>query len=445
MRLTLAEVLEATGGELVAHPEAESLPDLTSFHTDSREVLANGLFFALQGAQMDGHRFLEDAAAHGASAAVVERPVEGTGLALVLVEDSWKALYALARWVLDKASPLVVGITGSNGKTSTKEMVAAVLGTRLAVLKSEGNLNTETGLPLTVLRLEPGEHEALVLEMGLQRAGDIARLTALARPRVGIVTGIGSVHLEYFNGREELARAKGELVAALPSDGAAVLNAEDDFFGLLAGMTPARVVSFGLEGGDYHAESYRPDGNGSSFSVRGVNVRLRLGGRHQVKNALAALAAGELAGVPLREGAAALAEVAVEHRLQPLPAAAGFVVIDDAYNASPESMLAAFETVSGWPRGGARLAVLGEMRELGELAEEAHRTVGRRAAEVFDEVCVVDVGLGRVMAEAAGAYLAPDKPSAVRWVRERAGEGSQVLVKASHGVALDEVVAELTA
>jgi UDP-N-acetylmuramoyl-tripeptide--D-alanyl-D-alanine ligase len=441
MRLSLLDVLPATSARLAGGP-AEA--HFSSFHTDSREVREGGLFFALKGAQMDGHAFAGDAARRGAAGMVVERPVDAPGAALIMVDDTWRALYDLAAWVRERISPLIVGVTGSNGKTSTKEMAAAVLSARFPVLKSEGNLNTETGLPLTLLGLSP-EHRMAVLEMGMQGPGEIARLAALARPMVGVITGIGSVHAEYFaDGRQGIARAKGELVQALPEDGMAVLNQDDPFFAVLAALSRAPVVGFGLERGELRGEGYRalPEG-GSCFRVAGVEVRLRLAGRHQARNALAALAVGRFAGVPLTEAAAALAEVSVEHRLQERPTSEGYVIIDDAYNASPESMLAAFETLDEQPGQGRLLAVLGEMRELGPLAPEAHRSVGRRAAEVFDQVAVVDIGEGRTLAEAAGAELLPDRAAATRWVRSTARPGDRVLFKASHGVALHEVVGEL--
>jgi UDP-N-acetylmuramoyl-tripeptide--D-alanyl-D-alanine ligase len=341
--------------------------------------------------------------------------------------------------------PLVVAVTGSNGKTSTKEMVAAILSQHFNVQKTEGNLNTETGVPLTILGLEP-HHSALVLEMGMQRSGDIARLAALARPVIGIVTNVGIVHIEFFKSREELARAKGELVAALPEEGLAVLNADNEFYPLLAQMTSARVASFGNDGGDYRVEGFEAlEGGGSRFTVGGVEVRITMAGRHQALNAAAALAACEFAGVPVQAGANALAEVRVEHRLQEIAAPGGYLIVDDAYNASPESMLAAFEAVAAGPRNGRLLAVLGEMRELGSLSEESHRRVGQRAAVVFDAVCVVDGDRAKPMAQAAGAELVPDRAGAAEWVRRNAAEGDRVLIKASHGVRLDELVKELTA
>jgi UDP-N-acetylmuramoyl-tripeptide--D-alanyl-D-alanine ligase len=443
MRLSLLEILEATGGGEVGGTQVGNT--FSSFHTDSREVMRGGVFFALRGAEMDGHRFVADAIRRGATAIVVDRRLETPpGIAEILVPDTWAALFALASSTLRRVNPLVVAVTGSNGKTSTKEMIAAILSTQFNVKRTGGNLNTETGVPLTILALEP-DHTALVAEMGMQHAGDIARLVALARPSVGVITNIGTVHMEFFTAHDELARAKGELVAGLPEDGVAVLNADDQFYPMLVGMTSARVTSFGVAKGDYRAEGYRAlTGGGSQFSVRGVEVRLSLEGRHQSLNAAAALAAGVATGVPLEQGAEALQDVAVEHRLQELPVAAGYSIVDDTYNASPESMLAAFEAMAESPRRGRLLAVLGQMAELGALSEEAHRRVGSRAAEVFDAVCVLDGERARVLAESAGAELVASRPAARDWVRRNAHEGDRVLIKGSHSTRLDEVVRELT-
>jgi UDP-N-acetylmuramoyl-tripeptide--D-alanyl-D-alanine ligase len=443
MRLSLLEILEATGGGEVGGTQVGNT--YSTFHTDSREVVNGGMFFALRGAEMDGHRFVGNAIKRGATAVVVDRVVEvPPGIAAIRVPDTWQALYALASFTLRRVNPLVVAVTGSNGKTSTKEMIAEILSKRFDVKRTSGNLNTETGVPLTILSLEP-QHSALVAEMGMQHAGDIARLVALAKPKVGVITNIGTVHMEFFESQEELARAKGEMVSGLPADGAAILNADDHFYPMLVAMTAAKVVSFGFAKGDYSAENYSVlTGGGSQFSVRGVNVRLSLEGRHQAMNAVAALAAGVAAGVPLEEGAEALANVLVAHRLQDLPVPGGYSIIDDAYNASPESMLAAFEALAETPRRGRLLAVLSQMGELGALSEEAHRRVGARAAQVFDAVCVLDGERARVLAEAAGAELVESRPAARDWVRRNAREGDRVLIKGSHSTHLDEVVRELT-
>ena len=444
MRLSLLEILEATGGGEVGGTQVGET--FTTFHTDSREVKQGGVFFALRGQEMDGTAFIGDAVARGAAAVIVERKTDiPSGIVEVVVPNTWDALYALASHALRRVQPLVVGITGSNGKTSTKEMVAAILSRHFNVLATQGNLNTETGVPLTILSLEP-HHSALVLEMGMQRPGDIGRLAALARPVIGIITNVGVVHIEFFNSQEELARAKGELVAALPPSGLAVLNADNEFQPLLAQLTVAHVTTFGEHEGDYRVDDFvaLPDG-GSRFTLRGVEVQLALDGRHQALNAAAAIAAGDFAGVPVEIGATALGDVRVEHRLEEIAAPAGYTLVDDAYNASPESMFAAFQVMADKPRNGRLLAVIGEMRELGSLAEDAHRRVGERAREVFDAVCVVDGAHAKVLAESAGAEIVPDRAAAADWVRRNATEGDRVLIKASHGVRLDELVRELTA
>src|SRR5256886_4302313 len=335
MRLSLLEILEATGGGEVGGTQVGE--PFWTFHTDSREVKTGGVFFALRGQEMDGAEFVNDAIARGAAAVVVERKTEiPSGIVEVLVPDTRSALYALASHALRRVQPLVVAVTGSNGKTSTKEMIAAILAQHFNVHKTEGNLNTETGVPLTILSLE-SHHSALVLEMGMQRPGDIGRLAGLAKPAIGVITNVGIVHIEFFNSREELARSKGELVAALPEEGLAVLNADNDFYPLLAQMTSARIASFGQERGDYRVEGYEAlSGGGPQLSVGGVEVRLTMAGRHQALNAVAALAACEFAGVSLAAGAEALAEVQIEHRLQEVSTPAGYTIIDDAYNASPE-------------------------------------------------------------------------------------------------------------
>lgn len=439
MRLTLLEILEATGGGEVGGTQVGER--FASYHTDSREVQQGGVFFALRGAEMDGHQFIGDAVERGAAAVVVEhRTPVAAGIVEVVVADTWKAIYALAASVLQRVNPLVVGVTGSNGKTSTKEMTAAVLGARFNVHRTMGNRNTETGVPLTLLTLEE-EHTALVVEMGLQKPGDIALLAGLVKPRIGVITNIGVVHMEFFDSQESLARSKGELVASLPADGHAVLNAGDRFFPLLASLTDAQVSTFGYEQGDFAARGYRA----GEFTVSGQRVHLSVHGRHQAVNAAAALAAGHAAGVPLAEGAAALSEVRLEHRLQEVQTPSGFIVVDDAYNASPESMLAAFDAVAERPRTGRLLAVLAHMGELGAVANDSHELVGRRAGEMFDIVVVIDSAYGRVLAKAAGAQVVADNKAAVSWVREHARAGDLVLIKGSHSRRLEEVVAELTA
>ncbi len=444
MQLTVGEIAEAIGGRLEGDPDRT----VTSWHTDSRLVVPGGAFFALPGAETDGHRFLEAARENGAALLVVERAPGGSSIAVVQVADTWDALFGLARHVLECVRPTVVGITGSNGKTSTKELCAAALAVRYRVHRTAGNLNTETGLPLTLLALEP-EHEVAVLEMGMQRAGEIGRLAELARPTIGVVTSIGSVHAENFpDGREGVARAKAELLEALPPHGLAVINGDDPFRDRLAARSAAPIATYGfgetVDTAGLRGEAFEqiPEG-GCRFSVQGQPVQLRMEGRHQAQNALAALVVARRLGVGLSEAAAALAGVDAVHRLQRRSTAGGWTLVDDSYNASPESMRAAFSTLRGMKRDGRLLAVLGEMRELGPEAEALHQEIGVEAGCVFDAVAALDVGLGGVLARAAGAELVADRAAAAAWVHRNARPGDLVLIKGSHGVALDELAEAL--
>ncbi|MFZ0216660.1 MAG: UDP-N-acetylmuramoyl-tripeptide--D-alanyl-D-alanine ligase [Candidatus Dormiibacterota bacterium] len=448
MQLTVAQIAGAIEGRLLVGPSGAVV---TSYHTDSRLVLPGGAFFALRGAEADGHAYLAEAVGHGAAVVVVERgDAVPEGATAIEVADSWTALFALARSVLDAVDPEVVGITGSNGKTSTKDLLTAALAGRYRVHRTEGNLNTETGLPLTLLGLEPA-HEVAVLEMGMQGPGEIARLCALARPRIGVVTSIGSVHAEFFpDGKDGIARAKGELLAALPEDGLGVVNADDAYAPRLAARSAAPVCGYGFERsfgpGGLRGTGFRilPDG-GTAFAVEGTAVRLLAEGRHLARNALGALAVARRLGVPIPEGAARIAEVRTEHRLQRRAAPGGWMIVDDAYNASPESMRAAFETVTAMARRGRLLAVLGQMAELGDEAPAAHVELGREAGALFDELCVVEGGWGATFAAAAGAEMVPDRAAAAGWVRAHVQPGDLLLVKASHGLALDRLVADLLA
>jgi UDP-N-acetylmuramoyl-tripeptide--D-alanyl-D-alanine ligase len=283
----------------------------------------------------------------------------------------------------------------------------------------------------------------------MQKAGDIARLCGLARPDVGIVTSIGSVHAEFFSdGTDGIARAKAELLEALPEAGLGVVNADDAYASWLAGRSSAPVCGYGFERsfgpGGLRGRGYLPLAEGGcAFDVEQTRVLLQAEGRHLARNALGALTIARHLGVPLGEAAARLAGVHTEHRLQRRPTPPGWMLIDDAYNASPESMRAAFETVAAMARRGRLLAVLGQMAELGESAAAAHQQVGVEARELFDELCVVEGGWGAALAAAAGGELVPDRQAAADWVHAHARAGDLVLVKASHGLELDRLADEL--
>ena len=404
---------------------------------------------------------MADAVRAGASVVIVERPVDlpnGADVALVQVADPLVALQELAAWWRARSSVRVVGITGSTGKTIAKEIVADVLARTLRVLRNEGNLNSETGLPMTLLRLEPA-HQAAVLEMSMYAEGEIARLAELARPEVGVVLAVHPTHLERAGSLEAIARAKAELPAALPADGLAVLNADDSRVAAMRDITPATVRTFGLGlEADVRATDIESHGvRGTSFTLEAPWGRRRLRsatpGRHLVPHALAAATVADHLGVPPDEVEAALAAGShADHRMAVVEATAGATVIDDTYNASPVSVAAALDFLGESPLGPgrARYAVLGDMLELGPDEERLHREIGAAAASVAD--ALVTVGeRGRWIAEgarAAGLRRVTDVRDAEEAVlaveRDLApGVGDILLVKGSRGIELDRLVAAL--
>jgi UDP-N-acetylmuramoyl-tripeptide--D-alanyl-D-alanine ligase len=448
--LTADDLVRLTGGRAIAR----STREIRGAAVDSRLVTPGNLFVALPGERTDGHAHLADAVRRGASALLVTRPFEDAAalgdVTIVRVADAVAALGAVAAGWRRRFDPLVVGITGSIAKTSTKEAVAAVLATTFHTLKSEGNQNNEIGLPLTVLRLGSG-HDAAVLEMGMYVGGEIADLAAIGRPTIGVVTAVQAVHLSRIGTLEAIERAKGELVEALPASGTAVLNADDPIVDRMDRRTVARVVRYGFaDHADIRAEAVTPAGfDGMRFRLRAPagdrDVAIPTLGRLSVHNALAAAAVGLAAGVDLDRivaglhggwGAAHRTEVA---RLR------GATVIDDSYNASPGSVLAALDLLHDLP--GRHVAVLGEMLELGDGHDAGHVAVGEAAAGVAELLVVVGAQARGIADGAADAGLDPsrihvagDAETALDVLRPRLREGDTVLVKGSRGVGLDRLV-----
>lgn len=428
---------------------------------DSRRVEPGNLFFALPGARTDGHEFLGDAVANGATALVVSRPPSATALealgdvTVVLVRDGLAALHAVAAAWRSRFSPLVVGVTGSLAKTSTKEAAAAVLGARRRVLASPGNENNEVGLPLTLLRLGP-EHEAAVLEMGMYVEGEIATLAALARPQIGVVTAVRGVHLSRAGSIEAIEREKGRLVEALPPGGTAILNADDPRVRRMRDRTPARVVTYGFaEDADVGAEAIVPLGElGMRFTLRAGGDRSPAAiptlGRHSLHNALAGAAVGMAAGLDRRGILEGLARGWTAPHRTALRDAGSIRILDDSYNAGPDSMAAALELLA--TLHGRRVAVLGEMLELGEASEAAHLALGRTAARTVELLVTVGSGARAVGAAAAAAGMpaarlhhAADVEAALLIVPALLRPGDIVLVKGSNEVGLDRLADQLVA
>ncbi len=449
------DLVGLTGGRLLTRSDRA----IRGAAVDSRAVLPGMLFVALPGERTDGHDHLAEAVAAGAAALIVTRPPTDPGalgdVTVIRVADGLAALGAIAAGWRLRFDPIVVGVTGSIAKTSTKEAIAAVLGRRYHTLKNVGNENNEVGLPLTVLRLGP-EHEAAVLEMGMYTGGEIADLAAIAKPSIGVVTAVQAVHLSRIGSLEAIERAKGELLEALPASGTAILNADDPIVVRMRERTPARALTYGFDAdADVRADDVTSAGlGGMRFTLRAAGVRrpVRIPtlGRLSVHNALAGAAVGIAAGMDLDEIGAGLADGwSAPHRVTPVRAGA-VTLIDDTYNASPGSMIAALELLGDLP--GRHVAVLGEMLELGDDAERGHIRVGEAAADVADLLVVVGDGAHGIVDGAVASGLDParifvaDDPSvAMDLLRPRLRDGDVVLVKASRGIALDALVSALAA
>jgi UDP-N-acetylmuramoyl-tripeptide--D-alanyl-D-alanine ligase len=442
---------------------------------DSRLVAPGGLFVALRGERVDGHDYLAAAAANGARAALVRRDTvrgmaleqpfvvvdtaTGAGLEeatpasvlLFAVDEPLQALHRLAAYHRSKFTLPVIGITGSVGKTSTKEVTAAVLQRGYRTLKNPRSYNSENTLPIVLLQLAP-EHEAAVLEMGMYGPGEITVLCELARPQIGIVTNVGPSHLDRLGSIEAIQRAKSELVQALPADGYAILNYDDPRVRQMAEGTQATPFFYGLDpAADLWASEIESRGlQGISFTAHhaGENVRLNLPliGRHSVHTALAATAAGLRMGLGWDAIVAGLRDESAQLRLLSVPAINGATLIDDTYNASPASVLAALNLLAELE--GRRIAVLGDMLELGAVEEESHRLVGARAAEVVQQLVAVGPRARWIAEEALEGGMAAadvqvvDRPADVpALLRTLIAPGDYVLVKGSRGMEMEQIVA----
>jgi UDP-N-acetylmuramoyl-tripeptide--D-alanyl-D-alanine ligase len=451
---TVQDIVRATQGALVS---GDLAVPVTGVSIDSRSLAVGEAFFAIKGHRLDGHAYLGEAAGRGSACLVVhELPDEvPPNVPVVLVQDTTRALGRLAAWHRAKFTIPVVAVTGSNGKTTTKELVAAVLGTRWKTLKPAGSFNNQWGLPLTLLGLGP-DHGALVVELGTNQPGEIAELTALAAPTVGVVTVVAPVHTEFLGSIDGVREEKAGLVRGLPADGTAVLNADDPRVASMARDTRARVVTFGVAGADVHTAGDITDGpEGLAFTLeRGAaraRVALHLSGRHNVINALAAAGAGTALGFGLGEIATGLAGARPVKGRCVWRTAGDVRLLDDTYNANPASVRAALDTVAAH-RGDARLvAVLGDMLELGAGVEEAHDEIGRYAAGAG---AALVVGMGRHAralvegARAAGAAATRHTETfedTVAFLLKELAPGDVVLVKGSRGMRMERIVDALVA
>jgi UDP-N-acetylmuramoyl-tripeptide--D-alanyl-D-alanine ligase len=460
MKLKLGQVADWIHAEGDFSTELEAL----GYSIDSRTLSAGDLFFAVRGERMDGHDYVEAALKAGAVAAVVSRSWEApdeprrVGPCKLLwvpengpppnAEDNvLVALQRLAHEVRKAWGKRVIGITGSAGKTTTKEAVATVLAARFNVLKSAGNLNNHFGVPLQLLRLEP-EHQVAVIEMGMNHAGEIAALCAIAQPNWGVVSNVGPVHLEFFaDGIEGIARAKKELIDALPADGLAFLNADDPRVRAMGETLGARAILYGLAGAaQVRAEGVADAGlEGSHFTaIAGLDqtsVDLKLLGRHNVSNALAAIAVGIHAGIPLAECAAALGQLRPTEKRGSVIEWRGARIINDSYNSNPAALDAMVDALMSMPvaPGARRIVVAGEMLELGPSGPALHQACGERMrASGIDQI----VGV-RGLAQHLGGLFFETPKQAGDWLARELRPGDLVLLKASRGVKLEAALEHL--
>ncbi|MGW2276861.1 UDP-N-acetylmuramoyl-tripeptide--D-alanyl-D-alanine ligase [Streptomyces sp. NPDC001770] len=454
--LSLAEIAEIVGGQPHDIPDTSAVVD-GPVVIDSRKVERGSLFAAFVGEQVDGHDYATGAVAAGAAAVLATRPV---GVPAIVVDDVVAALGALARHVVvDRLGLPVVALTGSAGKTSTKDLIAQLMERMGPTVYPVGNLNNEIGLPVTALRATEGTQH-LVLEMGARYIGDIRYLTGLVPPRIGLVLNVGTAHIGEFGGREQIAQAKGEMVESLPEDGVAVLNADDPLVRAMSSRTKARVLLFGESPeSDVRGENVRLTADGHpAFSLHTPTgcseVTMRLYGEHHVSNALAAAAVAHELGMPVHEIAEALSEAGTlsRWRMEVTERPDGVTVVNDAYNANPESMRAALRALAAMGRGRRTWAVLGQMAELGDESLSEHDAVGRLAVRLNVSKLVAVGGIEASWLQ-LGAYNegswgeesvhVSDAQAAVDLLRSELRPGDVVLVKASRSVGLEMVAQAL--
>ncbi|MCC6389428.1 MAG: UDP-N-acetylmuramoyl-tripeptide--D-alanyl-D-alanine ligase [Bryobacterales bacterium] len=441
MKFTVSTIAGALG---VALPAASG--EITGWSVDSRTLERGDLFFALRGPNHDGHAYLGEVFAKGASAAVVDRvpPEVPAGWTLLAVEDAQRALEALGSWAREQWGKDVIGVTGSAGKTTTKDVIAAMLGVRMVVGKTVGNLNNHIGVPLTLLRLN-AESAAVVVEMGMNHGGEIAALARIAKPRVGVVTNVGYAHVENFDSVEGVAAAKRELIEALPADGVAVLNADDRRVARFGERCKGRVVTYGLtEDAEVRAEQVRYSLDGVRFRAGGVELESPLAGRHGVSNLLAGIAVASVYGIGPEEVVDVVKAIEPGAMRGKRIEKNGILHINDCYNSNPDAARAMLDLLADTPAG-RRIAVLGEMLELGAWSEHLHREIGRYAAKSGMNVLVGIRGAARHAVTAAvesglpagAAHFFEDPAEAGEFVKGMAREGDVILWKGSRGTRVE--------
>lgn len=451
MKIRIEDILSATKGELIYNDE---MVECSGVSIDSRNINAGDLYVAIRGAHYNGHDFVDEAISKGAKALIVERKVDiANRVPVVRVDNTETALGDLAKWWRDHFDAPCVGVTGSNGKSTTKEMIAAIVSSFGPVLKTEGNFNNLIGLPLTVFKWK-AEHEIAVLEMGMNAPGEIRRLTKIARPNVAVVTNVTAAHLEKLKTVEAVAKAKAEIFEAMDSNGVAVINDEDPFVREMGSKLAGRVVSYGMQNNSTvqfrHMVSEGLDSIELTFRIGSEErtIHLPLPGTHNVMNAMAAFATGHALGLDIDnmiEQFANFKKMAM--RFECVQLANGVRLVNDSYNANPQSMKAAFRTVGSAKRAGRFIAVLGDMLELGEQSSMLHEEIGREAVRLGVEKLFVVGGHAADIAKGASSegfsggsvVTAEDVESIASMIINYAEAGDVILVKGSRGMRMERV------
>lgn len=445
MQLTVSQIARMAGGRLLS---GNGSAPVTAFFTDSRQAASGAMFVPIRGEKVDGHAYISAALQAGAAASFTDRPLQEMPGPLVLVEDCRAALQRVAEAYRLQFTLPVAGITGSVGKTTAKEMAAQALTAAHRVYKTQGNANSQVGVPITLCGLEPC-HTAAVIEMGVSMPGEMARIARVVRPTCGIVTTIGTSHLEFMGTRENILSEKLRMADYLPANAPLFVNGDND---LLSALPPGafRAVTFGLSAGCmWQGKDMAETGDGMSFLCvapdgREQPVRLPVAGAHNVRNALAALALADHLGQSLAATAQALAGYEPPAMRQRVTRRGdGVTVIDDSYNASPDSMRSALDVLAARP--GRKIAVLAGMRELGSYTRQGHEDTGRYAAEKQVDILLAVGELAGAIAQGygPGAVQAPDNAQAAAWLQKALRPGDTVLVKGSRGMKTEEIVAAL--
>jgi UDP-N-acetylmuramoyl-tripeptide--D-alanyl-D-alanine ligase len=423
---------------------------ITGWSVDSRTVAPGDLFFALRGPNHDGNVYVDDALRKGAVAAIIDEQDSLRGndsRPLLIVPNSLGALQKIAAWAREQWGGEVIGVTGSAGKTSTKDVIAEVLSVKMPAGKTIGNFNNHVGVPLSILRLPAGVRVA-VLEMGMNHAGEIRELAEIARPRIGVVTNVGHAHMEAFDSIEGVAAAKRELIEALPGDGVAVLNADDPLVSQFRNVHRGRTITFGLsEGADVRAEQVEITAEGVRFEVQGVRFESRLMGRHSILNLLAGIAVAGLYDIRPGDLTRVVSELSAGSMRGQRFVHNDILILNDCYNSNPDAARAMLDVLRETPAK-RRIAVLGEMLELGHWAESLHRDVGSYVANCGIDVLVGIRGEARHLVDAAreagqavdAAFFSPDTTAAGDYLRQIARPGDVILFKGSRGTHVEQAL-----